>query len=318
MFESINKAYGMELSVVGEKVLHGLPIYMTAGRKFYEVQFEGIAFLVVYISNIDRFGSVALEKQYLLYQKKVDMPVAFTFSGLTATQRIAMIKKQIPFIVEPDQLYLPFVGVMMRKRLMAMPAQSEKMMPVTQSLFLYLVYSGKNGCPKKDAADALGLTRTSISRASEQLVSFGLIREEHVGKEIHMHLIHTGMEAFDIAQRYMINPIQDRAFVEYVPELADCVLSGESALGEKTMLNKPAIPVYAMDKRLYAEKEYHLVDPKWESSENVCLVELWKYDPKVFAFSNCIDPMSLAMSMKEHEDERIEGAVEEYMEQYPW
>ena len=39
---------------------------------------------------------------------------------------------------------------------------------------------------KKDAAAAIGVTRTSITRASEQLVAMGLISQEIQGKEYYM------------------------------------------------------------------------------------------------------------------------------------
>ena len=39
-------------------------------------------------------------------------------------------------------------------------------------------------------------------------------------------------------------------------------------------------------------------------------VELWKYDPDILSGKNAVDPLSLAMSLKDEPDERIEEAVD--------
>ena len=50
----------------------------------------------------------------------------------------------------------------------------------------------------------------------------------------------------------------------------------------------------------------------------MCTVELWKYDPQLFVKNGMVDPVSLAMSLCDMEDERVEGELERYMEEYAW
>lgn len=319
MFEKINETYGIKLTVSSERKLNGVPLYMSAGRKIYDVQWEGITFLAVCVNKSDKFGSIALGKQLIMYQKAVDMPVAYIFEKLTFTQRAALIKNNISFISEPDQIYLPFMGIMLKNNLSdRAQTYADKMMPATQSVFLYLVYKAQEGCLKKDAADSLGLTRTSVSRASEQLAAMGLIREERSGKEIRMYPIGIGPDVFEFARPYLLNPVQRIIYTENSLKIRDCVLAGESALGERTMLNKPDIPVYAVDKNSDTVKNLKELDPKWEANSDICMIEIWKYNPQKFASGGCVDPISLAMSLEGQEDERVEGAVEEYMESYEW
>ena len=44
----------------------------------------------------------------------------------------------------------------------------------------------------------------------------------------------------------------------------------------------------------------------------------WKYDPALFAVKGEVDSVSLAMSLSESEDERVQGELEEYLEGYEW
>ena len=58
--------------------------------------------------------------------------------------------------------------------------------------------------------------------------------------------------------------------------------------------------------------------PLWETDKEPVNIELWKYDPLLFSDKGTVDPVSLALTFKENADERIEGAVEEYLEDYAW
>lgn len=320
MFERTNETYGLKLNASPKESLNSLPIYMLAGRKLYEVEFEGTTFLAVCLSGRDRFNSAELKKQLALYQNAAEMPVAYVFDAMTTAQRTSLIGNRIPFICEPDQLYLPFLGVMLKSGLKKDRSHisTEKMSPSTQSLFLYLAYFGQSGCIKKDAANALRLTRTSITRASEQLTVMGLIREEKAGKEICMYPAGNGSALFERARPFLINPVQKSLFVKYDDALRQCLPAGESALSACTMLSPPKIPTYAVLKGCDTVTQFRQVEPRWESEEPVCRVELWKYDPRLFAADGRIDPISLAMSLESIDDERIEGALEDYLEGWKW
>ncbi|GEM_PF-3944963 len=40
-------------------------------------------------------------------------------------------------------------------------------------------------------------------------------------------------------------------------------------------------------------------------------IEIWKYDPELFAREGVVDPLSLYMSLKDTKDERVEMALEQ-------
>ena len=60
------------------------------------------------------------------------------------------------------------------------------------------------------------------------------------------------------------------------------------------------------------------VDIKWQESINTIMVELWKYDPLLFVKDGLVDPVSMAMSLADTDDERVQGELERYMEEYEW
>lgn len=296
----------------------GLPLYLKTGRSFWVYSYSGMDFILVTIPNDEKFGVVALEKQRILLEARFKKPIAYSFSFLSARQRDSLIEKNISFISDSGQLYLPFLGMMLSDRFVHQKQiNTEKMMPVTQALFLHLLYNGNsNPMLKKDAAKHIGVTKTSITRASDQLFAMELINQETIGKECYMMPVTKGMNLYEKAKPHLINPVQsiittDNDF-DFYP------FSGESALSICSMLNAPKIPVRAVYKSDVDVKEISEVDVRWLSDSNAVSVELWKYDPRLFEKDGVVDPVSLAMSFTDNVDERIEASIEQYLEEYEW
>ncbi|MFO7930839.1 MAG: hypothetical protein R6U97_05495 [Desulfosalsimonas sp.] len=99
----------------------------------------------------------------------------------------------------------------------------------------------------------------------------------------------------------------------------ELLLAGESALAEYSMLASPGQPVYAISEKKWKtmEKEKIFQEARYSEEAGVQL-EVWRYDPRLFAEGNAVDPFSLYLSLKESKDERIESAIEEMMENIRW
>ena len=316
--KEIYKAFGLKCKVRSIKI-KGLPLYMISGRELYHITLDGIPFLLVGISNNEKFGSIALKKQLEQYGEKSNLNVAYCFSNLTRIQRDALISRSIPFVSFPDQFYLPFLGVMLSNRFKSnIQVKSDIMMPATQCLFLYLLYnSDQKYVIKKEAAEKLKLTRTSITRASEQLKQMGIISEDVVGKEIRMMAVEAGVNLYRLAKDYLINPVQIKINAE-IKDRDGFFIAGESALSMHTMLARPKEESLAIYKGNYTSSGIIEIDPKWQEDVKYSNIELWKYDPALFAKNGEVDPVSLAMSLKDNEDERVQGELETFLEEYEW
>ena len=297
-----------------------LPVYITAKRSFFRMSHKEMEFILVRLSEKEKFGVVAYEKQAKIILEKYGIPVAFEFENMNRTQRDGLLERNVPFIYKTVQLYLPFLGMALSDRFVHQKkTKTEKMMPVTQALFLYLLYFCKdNPVLKKDVAKALGVTRTSITRASDQLDAMGLIRQENHGKECHMITNGKGIELFEKAKPYLIDPVQQTVTTVVDKDSLSLPLSGESALSKQTMLNAPKVPVRAVYKSKIDIKSLQNVDVRWDTDSNVMQIELWKYDPSLYEKNGVVDPVSLYMCVENNVDERVEGAMKDYLEEYQW
>ena len=114
------------------------------------------------------------------------------------------------------------------------------------------------------------------------------------------------------AKSCMSNPIKRTVYVPKTEIKKELPVSGYSALSEYTMLNSPAVESRATVS--IAEWE-RVASGRLQNSEDQCAVELWRYDPRKLSAGECVDRLSLALSLCEDRDERIEEAVEEMLEQ---
>ena len=74
------------------------------------------------------------------------------------------------------------------------------------------------------------------------------------------------------------------------------------------MLNAPSVRCYASEK--VSQWNYCMTKDLQDSNSQVT-VEMWRYDPRKLSKEKMVDGLSLALSLKEDADERVEEAVED-------
>ena len=223
--------------------------------------------------------------------------------------RVLKVRTQIIEDMEGKQIYLPFMGAYLQERCDAQAPVGERLTPSAQLLLMYYIYGGEEYMNTSAAVHALGLTATSISRASRQLVELGLLRSERHGVD---KVITAGCgmeELWEKALPMLLNPVRKTIYVSRT-DGEQLLLSGYSALSEYSMLNPPALPCCAV----YRNHPWSVRETdQLVNAQTQMMAELWRYDPGIFAKGRCVDVLSLSLSLRDDPDERVEGAVEEML-----
>ena len=318
MLDELKKYFGENIIYEELKEKPKVALFL-ATRPMYRVEIEGIAFILVQVKEQEPFGLVALKKQREIYIEQFQCNMAYYFDTMTRTQRDGLLKNKIPFVSSLGQIYLPFLGLVLNENFKKeKKIKTEKMMPVTQTLFIYLLYQKESYVLKSVVADILGFTRTSITRASEQLIAMNLIEQEKVGKEVRMFQKNSPKELLKKAKPYLISPVQKKMVVRAKNLSVQGLKAGETALSEYSMLNVPKLRTVAVYKGAIECDVLEEVDARWEEEQELVLLELWKYNPLLFEKEGKVDQISLACSMADCKDERVEMAVEEMLEKLVW
>ena len=253
---------------------------------------------------------VTLKKHLERVQKSVNCPVILVLEKITARQKEYLLRDKIAFIVEGKQIYLPFMAVYLQERCTAVRNDREEILPSAQMLFLHFIYEGAKEISASQAAKDLGLTPTSISRASKQLEEMGLLHIKKQGVQRILQSEDSPKMLFQKAGDKLLNPIKRTVYISKELVGTDLLESGYSALAERSMLSAPNVKCYATE-RISQWKD--VMTNSLQDSQAQVAVEMWRYNPRKLSTRNIVDELSLALALREDADERVEEAVEEML-----
>lgn len=253
-----------------------------------------------------------LKKHIQRIQEMGSVPAVMILPRLTYRQRESLLLNKIPFVVEGRQIYLPFMAVYLQEKCDAEVTARDEILPSAQMLLLYFIYQGAGRMAASQAVKALQLTSTSISRAVRQLEGFGVIRAEKVGVQKMLCSELSAKSLFEAAKGYLQSPVRRRGYIPVAAVGEGLLRSGCSALEAWSMLNPPDVMCYAA--KSIAPWRDVFTNELW-STERQAMVELWRYDPRKLSEAGCVDKLSLALSLQDCEDERVEEAVEQMLNQ---
>ncbi|MBK8874366.1 MAG: hypothetical protein IPN13_10755 [Bacteroidetes bacterium] len=90
-----------------------------------------------------------------------------------------------------------------------------------------------------------------------------------------------------------------------------------SALADYTSINAEQREYYACKLSTWNFLEGVNFQPSNALEANYC-IEVWKYDPYFLAEDGCVDKLSLYLSLRHHQDERVQIALDELMNEVKW
>ena len=120
-----------------------------------------------------------------------------------------------------------------------------------------------------------------------------------------------GKELWEKVSPLMLSPVDRVVYTDH--ELMEIPSSGESALEQYTMIAAPEKPCKAVSKEWALEQKDML--NKYDGNY---LVEIWRYDPNILEKNHTIDPLSLYLSLRTSDDERIKIELKNLISSVAW
>ena len=293
-------------------------------QKFYD--FAGLSHLLVdaydyILVEINEVKFLAIAPVYeqptiptlVNHMKKIssakNLPVVYHPRSLTYSKMKGLLQQKVPFIVDGKQTYLPFLGTFLQ----AIGDERNKNVRFSlpaQLLTMMYFYSREPVLYIKKAVEFLPYSAMSITRAMRELEASELF---YVEKDKQNNVLRSQLakqELFEELKARFNSPIWKCGYIDNECVSNDMVLAGEDALAEKSMLANTLPAKYAAYKKIVdiGVLNSELLDSKKQSE-----LQLWSYDPLLF--SHIPDPISLAVSLMDVRDERVEQALDVIMEE---
>jgi DNA-binding MarR family transcriptional regulator len=265
-----------------------------------------------------------VRKQLDVLAKLAGLPVALVTPALASYERKRLVHQQVPFIVPGNQLYLPHLGIDLREYFLtrAQRAQGEAISPSTQAILLtaLLRTPWHSELDPTAAASKLGYTAMTASRVVKELTEADIGTLKRDGRSRRVDLGQQPAETWARAKPVLRSPVKRVVWTKPNARLMESVwpAAGLTALAEHTLLAEPPYAVHAISSNEWAraalEKSEVLPEPTPEATE----WQIWNYQPRLLTNRRTVDPLSLTLSLQADTDERVQLALDELKEQFPW
>jgi hypothetical protein len=239
--------------------------------------------------------------------------------AVSSLHRKRLIEQQIPFIVPGNQLYLPMLGMDLREHFRSLRTAKPGFSPATQVLVLDALYHPRQEADTPTAAAGrLGYSVMTLTRAFDELEQAGLGEHTVKGKERRLAFPEKPMHLWEAALPFMKKPVNKFRYTASKLPAGTGFKAGLSALSEYSHLAPPETESVAVDAEVFrrivkaANLETHNPGPGSQC------IELWAYPPGRFGKKGIADPLSVYLSLKHEEDERVQQALKELLRGMKW
>lgn len=297
----INKELGMsiEITPVNKRCIHNLPTFLTSMYCLFSGKIhEQSVIFARYMPEIVLAPSNYAKHERMLRQVFND-PIIFVFNQIQSYNKKRISDLGINYIVSDSVIHLPELFIILSKTAKKDHVVIAKpLTPTAQTVLLYYLYNNKNDLSYKQLQESLGMPYPTVCRTIEILKTSKLCRV--VGsrdKTIQFDV--DKIELFNRALPLMKSPVKRVIYSETVPNLS--YKTGMTALSEYTMINPDVFEHVAISYGEYKQlKDYSI-----EDNHLPIHIEVWDYDPSMFAQKDVVDVISLYLSLKDNQDERI-------------
>lgn len=311
---------GVNIATRPWKKSTGLPLYLRERYDYFETTLLGHDYIFMVGKGDAEQTPATVAKQLAQVQTRTGREVVFVCHAVAAYNRKRLIQQKVPFIIPGNQMYLPSLGIDLREHLRRTREKRPCFSPATQTLLLHVLWHKETEImtPSRIAAQ-LGYAAMTMTRAFDELEEAGIGECAIRGKERQLRFTETGHALWEKALPQLDTPVRKQMFFSGLMPSAKYSRAGQSALAEYSLLAAPDIPAFALaakawEKQILRQKPMEVAVPEPGDME----IQLWKYAPERFAEKGIVDRLSLFLSMRENEDERVQSALETLLEEMPW
>ena len=289
-----------------------LPLSIVGNFELYDGQILGKNVLFAFINDGNIITPVQTKKQLDMIQRKTGMVTILVPRYLYSYNVSRLIVQKVNFVIPNKQMFIPSLLLDLTiVNIANEESKNDTITPLTQCLLLYhLETESLSGRTSYELADKLSVSYASINRALRWLVSKDLIKLEGV-KTKTLQIDLSDRELWNKALPLLVSPIEQLYYTDAL--LDGKTISGVNALSSYTMLNEESRQCCAVSKKDFKALKI-IADKQFGQNE----IQVWKYNPRMLSSTGVVDKLSLYLSLKDNEDERIQIELERLINEMPW
>ncbi len=298
--------------------LKGISIGDSISYSFYDGEYLGTPLLFVKPK-----GQNPTPRSCHITQAKLNgllnLPVVFILAPAPATDRKRLIEKGVFFVMSNNYAYLP---MLIANEKIGSRSEYRRMTPAAQYLLLYhLQVRSLEGLSARDITELVPYSYESVTLGISCLSDLALCEKLPDGyKSKLVHFPAKGRELWEKAEPMLIDPVEQRIYADRLVSEDQYKICGVNALAHYTRLNPDREKMVMMDSKEFRKMKVSGAIVGANKFDGAVVVEAWKYPAVESMGMNdpYVDRLSLVLSLKSDKDPRVEGEVEQLINDIEW
>lgn len=292
--------------------LKGLWAELIVGYNIYEFSFLGQEMILLESKKGIMSSPRSLAKISERLSEIKSMPCVFMFDTVKTFERDRLVTANVYFVVDSQYCFLPTLLI---NRKTSSTKSPSLFTPATQRLVLFhLQKRNLNRLSIADISKAIGLSYPTVAKSISHLEQIKVIEsdvDENGTKAIKFR--YDGRELWDKVQPYLVNPVKKIVFANTMIGIG--FIGGINALSHYSMLRPDEVATRVMTAEEYKNEISESV--KISDFDGIQPIEIWKYRP-ITTNEDYVDRLSLALSLRDDHDPRVEKEIENMINEMPW
>ena len=313
-------ALGIRVAVVLWETEGSMSLFLQDRYRFFRAAVLNQKCLFMVDVHAEEESPAAIRKHVEQVPGKWDGPVVYVRDRIMAYNRKRLIEHKVSFIVPGTQMYLPTLGIDLREHFRRFREEKRSLRPAAQAVLIHALLRDAGNLGPTALAGILGYSVMAMSRALDDLETAELGQTTINGRERCLCLAGPKHEVWGKAQPLLRSPVVKCHAISVAPnaELSGS-RAGLDALTHYTMLAEPRNSVVALGRESWKVfQQADGVKRAMNDEPGAVTVEVWSYKPVLFAEGGWVDRLSLYLSLREVQDERVQAALDQMVKEVSW
>ena len=320
----LNQVLGKNaVHVAQSEVTNRLPYFLQDTYEVLPGKILGQPITLACIKGHEPVAVQQIDQHTRRLQELLNAPVIVALPEIAPGERKQLIAQGVAFVVPNRQLFAPQMGMIFTERFGNLNTRvQEQASPATQALLIWFLNhypTTDTWHPFQDAA-ALGYAGMTATRAIRELLQFKLFELDVRGRTKYLKLQMDRRQLWEMAKPYLRTPVAKThwTYDRQVLEMPYIRWAGESALAKLSMINEPQQKVVALTAEAAQKAKQAGIFFEPRKLADGIAVQVWRYLPTMQIKENTVDQLSLWLSLKDNQDDRIQMALGDLEETFKW
>ncbi len=311
-----------KISPLSKNELAQLPLYLRGNYVLYNGSIVDQNIIWAKVKSDGNYTPDQIKKQGQQLKQFLGLPIVFVFDEIESWERKRLIERRISFVQPFRQMYIPELFLQLNDSIRSSENKNELrskyLTPPAQCVILYhLEVASLEKIPFQEIAKKVQYSTMTVSRIIKELHRFELVTIEGV-KEKSIRFNSQGKALWKNILPILSSPVREVWFTDQILNDNHFRIGGDTALSTFTMLSASNRKTNVIGKDKFRSMKtagaLKSLDKKYGDNR----IEVWLYNPVILSENKNVDKLSLYLSMKDEEDERVKGALEDLINEIQW